>query len=210
MTRPIPHRDNSLAAYPTSGGGPTEKARCISETSPKAHPTKAMNPSGAEGHETHLRVIGELSDILSPARVRFWLRGGWAVDFLVGAVTRPHHDVDAVAWLRHRPKIERLLPQAGFKVTRRLPEQTDFQKDGVLVSFVFLTRTPPDITTHLIPVWRWRADALPSQWRHLEGVHVRVVSAQQLYEEKTGDPRPPRATDVQGIALLRQLVSHSR
>jgi Aminoglycoside-2''-adenylyltransferase len=168
-----------------------------------------MHPSGPDGHETQLRVIGDLERILSSARVRFWLRGGWAIDFLVGAVTRPHYDVDAVAWHRHRARIERLLPQAGVEVRRRMPKQTDFQKDGVLVTFVYLVRTPHGTNTHLIPEWQWRADALPDQWRRLNGVRVRVVSAQQLLEEKTGDPRPPRETDLQGITLLRQLTNIS-
>lgn len=27
-----------------------------------------------------------------------WLRGGWAMDFFLGRVTRPHRDVDWFAW----------------------------------------------------------------------------------------------------------------
>src|SRR6266540_666306 len=46
-----------------------------------------------------LAVIERLRVVLSAVGVRFWLRGGWAVDVLLGAVTWPHADVDAVAWL---------------------------------------------------------------------------------------------------------------
>jgi hypothetical protein len=37
----------------------------------------------------------------------------------------------------------------------------------------------------------------------------RIMSPQQLPVEKTGDPRPPRETDVQDIAILRQITSRS-
>jgi hypothetical protein len=43
---------------------------------------------------TQLDVLREIVQILTYLRVRFWLRGGWALDFLQGAVTRPHADID--------------------------------------------------------------------------------------------------------------------
>src|SRR5919198_5718566 len=42
-----------------------------SETPTSDLPSGAVNPSGAGGHETQLRVIGELGHLLSPAR---WVR----------------------------------------------------------------------------------------------------------------------------------------
>jgi hypothetical protein len=161
--------------------------------------------------DAQLAVIGALTRVLAAARVRFWLRGGWAVDFLVGAVTRAHADVDAVTWLRHRRRLHRALVDAGFRVARELDVQSDFAKGGVDVSFVFLTRERDGrIATHGIPAWRWRDDALPRGPRRLHGVACRVVGAAQLLEEKEGDPRPARPKDVASIAALRRIVERAR
>lgn len=35
-------------------------------------------------------------DVLAAERIAFWLDGGWGVDALVGAQTRPHADLDVV------------------------------------------------------------------------------------------------------------------
>jgi len=144
---------------------------------------------------------------LSAADVRFWLRGGWAIDFLIGRVTRTHEDVDAVTWQRHRRRLREALTAAGFRVVRETEKQVDFEERGVDVTFVFLTRDGEGrIVTHAIPEWTWRPDALPPAWRELDGVACRVVSARQLLKEKEGDPRPRRPKDAESIAALRRLV----
>src|SRR5918997_1486664 len=57
--------------------------------------------------ETQLSLIRELADLLGKAHLRFWLRGGWALDFHAGRVTRPHKDVDLITWTRHRARLRR-------------------------------------------------------------------------------------------------------
>jgi hypothetical protein len=155
-----------------------------------------------------LATIERLGEVLSSAGVRFWLRGGWAVDFLVGAITRPHADVDAVTWRRHRSRVRRALTGAGFEIARGTAKQIDFRDGGVDVTFVFLARADAGrIVTDGIPEWTWRPDALPLRWRRLNGVACRVVSGRQLLEEKEGDPRPQRPKDAESIAALRRLVA---
>jgi hypothetical protein len=39
--------------------------------------------------QTRLALLGELEALHATARIRAWLRAGWAPDFLLGAVTRP-------------------------------------------------------------------------------------------------------------------------
>ena len=56
---------------------------------------------------SQLNVLGEINAIFSSLRGRFWLRGGWAIDFLLGKITRPHEDLDLVTWVRHRDRLER-------------------------------------------------------------------------------------------------------
>ncbi|WP_282940165.1 hypothetical protein [Paenibacillus sp. RC67] len=62
-----------------------------------------------------LKILDEIHAICTSLNTRFWLRGGWAIDFLLGRITRPHDDIDLVAWVRHREKIERSLIDAGFQ-----------------------------------------------------------------------------------------------
>jgi hypothetical protein len=61
------------------------------------------------GAEARLELLEQLRLVLSSAGVRFRLRGGWGLDFLLGALTRAHADVDIVAWQRHRRRIWRAL-----------------------------------------------------------------------------------------------------
>src|SRR5687768_16625509 len=67
---------------------------------------------------TQVSLIGELARLLGEAHVRFWLRGGWALDFHAGHVTRPHKDVDLVTWSRHRRRLRRLLETNGYTTVR--------------------------------------------------------------------------------------------
>ena len=40
-----------------------------------------------------MEAIGEMAALADRLGLPLWLRGGWAVDFLVGRVTRDHTDV---------------------------------------------------------------------------------------------------------------------
>ena len=52
--------------------------------------------------QAQLNILRAISARFSGIRARFWLRGGWAVDFMLGRITRPHADIDIVVWARHR------------------------------------------------------------------------------------------------------------
>lgn len=134
-----------------------------------------------------LDLIREIDEALSRPRVGFWLRGGWAIDFLLGEVTRPHADIDLVAWLRHRERVQRALVEASFELIRETEVQSDFCKNDQDVSFVFLKRAGDGgIVAHGIPEWTWRTNALPHRRFTLRGICARVVSPQQLLDEKEG------------------------
>lgn len=71
--------------------------------------TLAGGPPGALASRQHVTVDHEragrqlqlISDVLAMASenaVEVWLRGGWAMDFFLGRVTRDHADVDWFAW----------------------------------------------------------------------------------------------------------------
>jgi hypothetical protein len=48
--------------------------------------------------EQHLELISELSSVAGAVCVALWLRGGWAMDFFIGRVSRDHEDIDAFIW----------------------------------------------------------------------------------------------------------------
>ena len=162
-----------------------------------------------------LEVLREIDDILSRERVRYWLRGGWAIDFLLGRVTRPHADLDLVTWQRHRRRIERALVEAGFRVDRELAVQTDLVKDEQDVTFVYLERAADgSIVAHGVPEWVWQPTALPLRRHCLQGIRARVVAPehmlndQETWEEGTG--RPPRPKDARTKEILREIIRTSR
>ena len=45
-------------------------------------------------NQAQLDALSELAMLFSSHGMEFWLRGGWALDFLLGRETRPHEDVD--------------------------------------------------------------------------------------------------------------------
>jgi hypothetical protein len=164
-----------------------------------------------ERTRVQLGLLEELAAAFSSERIRAWLRGGWALDFLLGRITRPHSDVDLVTWTRHRARVHRTLPARGFELTRELSVQTDFTKHGQTVSILFVARGPDGrVITPGIPEWTWRADALPLRTRTLGGLSWRVMGPEQLLYEKEsyegGTGRPPRSKDLVSMDLLRRLT----
>src|SRR5688500_15238703 len=106
--------------------------------------------------EAQLAILATITERFAAQRMRFWLRGGWAVEFLLGEVTRRHGDIDLVTWSRHRRRVHRTLIDAGFELIREWEAQTDFRARDQTISIVYLTRLPDGkVITHGIPVWTW-------------------------------------------------------
>ena len=59
----------------------------------------------------------EILAILERAGIEVWLDGGWGIDALLGAQTRPHRDLDVILCAADAPRLEEALRTAGF--TRR-------------------------------------------------------------------------------------------
>ncbi|MGA3599369.1 nucleotidyltransferase domain-containing protein [Lysinibacillus agricola] len=47
---------------------------------------------------SQLKVLSEISAITERLEIEFWLRGGWAIDFLLGKITRSHEDIDLTSF----------------------------------------------------------------------------------------------------------------
>ncbi len=164
--------------------------------------TQPQLPEGIPVDEraaAQLEVIREIDEILGRLPARCWLRGGWAIDFLLGRVTRSHADIDLVTWQRHRARIDRALQEAEFMRERELVAQTDYINDGQEISFVYLEQDADGaIIAHGMPAWIWEPAALPARKHTLLGAAARVVSPAHLlsdlegYEQATGRPLRPK------------------
>lgn len=65
--------------------------------------------------DDQLAAIASLDRALLRAGVDYWLFGGWAVDFWVGDLTRPHDDIDVGAWRTDFDAIRTALVAAGWE-----------------------------------------------------------------------------------------------
>jgi len=158
-----------------------------------------------------LDVLRELADVLGGARIRFWLRGGWALDFHLGEVRPGHADIDVVTRLRHRGRVRRLLTARGFSVVPGYREpQLVLEKLGEEVSFLFVVRRGEQLIVPGYEDWPLQPGALPDVAKTLAGVTSRVVSVEELLDEKLlhhqWSGRALRPKDRDSIALLRGLA----
>lgn len=90
-------------------------------------------------------LISKIHNILRPAGIEFWLRGGWAVDFLLGHITRPHSDIDLVTWRRDASQLRHLFEQAGLLFKRDTGIQYDFSYCEQEISVVFISQYGDDV-----------------------------------------------------------------
>ncbi|MGM0882949.1 MAG: nucleotidyltransferase domain-containing protein [Bacillota bacterium] len=166
--------------------------------------------------ESHLKVLSEISAVFSSIGHVFWLRGGWAIDFLPGKITRPHEDIDLITWIQHREQLELVLEEAGYErtpVKEFRGRQSGFRKDNVDVTFGYITRANDgSVIMNGLPEWVWRADSLFPQSFMLNGISARVLNPRQLLEEKEVYEQIGRTTrpkDVESKKILHDIIEGS-
>ncbi|MGM7681364.1 nucleotidyltransferase domain-containing protein [Cytobacillus sp. Hm23] len=163
--------------------------------------------------ESQLTVLSDISSISATLKIEFWLRGGWAIDFLLGKVTRPHDDIDIVTWIHDRERLENELKKAGYEQTPVRKEfrnrQSDFKKDSVEITYSYITYSENGkLIMNELPEWVWRADSLSSQRFMLHGISAKVLNPRQLLEEKevyTQIGRTPRLKDEESKKILHKI-----
>jgi phosphorylcholine metabolism protein LicD len=72
-----------------------------------------------------LELVSEVSTLLTAANIEHCLMGGWALDFLVGRVTRAHDDVDLFVWAKDIETIHHLLTTNGYAYNQDYPYPED-------------------------------------------------------------------------------------
>lgn len=150
-----------------------------------------MNEAAAE---EQLAAIASVAGALEEAGIDYWLFGGWAVDFWVGEVTRPHADVDVAAWRRDYDAITSALETAGW---RHVPKDTDvdtrYVRGVVEVELMFLE---PDGESVVIPFPEqpvvWSTTPLADARCELRGVSARTIPLALL---RAGKSKPREEAD---------------
>lgn len=161
----------------------------------------------------HLALIAEVSTVAARAGTPVWLRGGRAMDFFPGQVTRDHGDVDWFAWDGDARVLSDELLTRGY---RECPgplsdQQLDFVKDGEDVSFALLAK---DASGRLVVAggpWtesrgRPRCSRAGPDGSTRSRVRSSVPSRKSRFKQMMPiwvPERPRRRKDVRDIARLR-------
>jgi hypothetical protein len=174
-----------------------------------------INPHFGIQTESQLKVLNEISAICATIECKFWLRGGWAIDFLLGKVTRPHDDIDLITWIQNREQLEQALAEAAFEQTPVNElfrgRQSDFRKDDVDITFGYITSTNDgSLIMNGLAEWVWRSDSLSLQSLMLNGITAFVLNPRQLLEEKEVYKeigRKPRPKDEDSKKILHRIIA---
>ena len=90
--------------------------------------------------EQQLALIAEVATIARETWISWWLRGGWAMEFFFGRISRPHEDIDLFIWAEDASRFVSRLRSHGY-IEREGPppaEQRNFEKAGEELHATFL------------------------------------------------------------------------
>ncbi|WP_431878058.1 nucleotidyltransferase domain-containing protein [Micromonospora marina] len=160
-----------------------------------------------------LGAIREVVDVAGGAGIDVWLRGGWAMDFHLGDVTRPHVDVDWYCWRDDAATLAERLGTLGWRPDPRMPArlQLDLLRDDVELSFAYLDRDADGRV--VVGAGPWAGTPLPDGMLtgppgRIGTLAAPVISVEAQIEFKEMFPvwmpeRPRRAKDAADLARLR-------
>lgn len=165
-----------------------------------------------------LAAIGEVVDVARRLDVRVWLRGGWAMDFFLGSITRPHADVDWFAFHDEAPRLVTALMARGYVLAPEPPshaQQLELSRGDVDLSFALLAADPsgrPVVAGGPYAGSPWPAGMLNGPSATLAGIRCPVVAPEAQIEIKRMMPvwvpgRPRRPKDAADIDLLEAALT---
>jgi hypothetical protein len=169
--------------------------------------------------DRQLALIAEVSAVARELDIDVWLRGGWAVDFFLGRVTREHLDIDFFTWRAGADRLVAALEERGFAPLTGPPpdQQRDFVKDGEEVSVGFLRRDPDG--QPLVCGGPWDGEPFPEATAH--SVEGRIGNVRSAIQDPAGQIRTKqmmpvwvpgrrrRTKDAVDIALLRAALDEA-
>ncbi|GIE78619.1 hypothetical protein Aph02nite_45690 [Actinoplanes philippinensis] len=164
--------------------------------------------------EEQLESIAEVASL----GLEVWLRGGWAMDFFLGRVTRPHLDVDWFVWAPDAGRLSAALTSRGYELLPEPPHdrQLDFARGGLDLSFALITRDSAGDVTVAGGPWagqRWPGGMLDWPAGRIGAVRCPIISPFAQIEIKRMMPvwvpgMPRRAKDAADIATLETALGH--
>ncbi|MDI1464485.1 aminoglycoside adenylyltransferase [Catellatospora sp. KI3] len=158
-----------------------------------------------------LAVIAEIAGTAGRAGVPVWLRGGWATDFFLGEVTRPHLDVDWFCWEGDADSVSAFVTGLGFAGYGDSPAQRDFVRGPLDLGFALLGRDAdgrPVVPSGPYAGARWPDGMLDWPPGRIGDLACPVISPQAQIELKLRYPEwnpalARRDKDLADIELLR-------
>lgn len=164
-----------------------------------------------------LQLITDVMAVTAKHGAQVWLRGGWAMDFFLGRVTRDHQDIDWFAWAADAPVIIAELLEHGY---RQLPgpppgQQADLVKDNEDLGFGWLARGSDGQVVVGGGPWAgapWPDNMLDWPRGRIGQLQCPVISPMAQIEIKEMMPVwvpgfPRRAKDASDISLLRAALA---
>lgn len=141
-----------------------------------------------------------------------WLRGGWAMDFFLGRITRDHGDIDWFVRANDAGALAESLLRHGYQpVPGPPPElQLDFAKDGLDSSFTLVDRDEAGRVVVAGGPWAgapWPDGMLDAEPGRIGALQCAIISPHAQIEIKrmmpVWDPaRPRRSKDAEDILRL--------
>ncbi|MGW1255680.1 nucleotidyltransferase domain-containing protein [Streptomyces sp. NPDC002513] len=163
-----------------------------------------------------LRLIGETVEIAKVLGVEVWLRGGWAMDFFIGKVTRDHVDIDWFAWAEDASALTAGLLGSGYEPLSGPPadQQIDFRKQGVESSFALLGKDRFGRVVVAGGPWAgemWPEGMLDASVGRIGALQCRIISPRAQIEIKQMMPiwvpgRPRRRKDTEDLTRLEAVL----
>jgi aminoglycoside-2''-adenylyltransferase len=160
--------------------------------------------------DEQLVALASVHELLDLHGIDYWLFGGWAVDFYVGSVTRPHDDVDIAVWLSDHARIAELLAADGWRHAPHDDENggTGYERDGVRLELTFLVAGADGMVS--VPLRSgavpWTRDGFGTDVAVLDGVRARVIRRDVLADGKSRsrEDAEDAAKDAADFAALSQ------
>jgi hypothetical protein len=166
-----------------------------------------------------LALIAEVVALTEELGIEVWLRGGWAMDFYLGEVTRAPEDIDSFAWAADGPALAAELARRGFRPLPGPPpdRQLNLVKHGEDLQFALLAVDPTGQPA--LAGGPWAGQPSPEAAPHHEpgrigalacaivNPHGQIEIKQKMPEWNPKLRRRPK--DAADIARLRAALPHS-
>ena len=170
-------------------------------------------------NSVQLGLIREIHVALKARSVPHWLGGGWALDFLLGEVSRVHGDVDWAIWKTDAPDVSACLCALGYtqQEVRHPEEHIGFYKLDQYVSFGLLQRTQSGdvVTSGRWTDWPYPPGVFCAPEGQLGDLSCPILSAEAQLDEKVNFHKHPagapvRDVDLPAIKALRLYIAGQR